>query len=168
MNVTQPYNTNQFAVNNQELLQLTDEWETRLLSLSDDILSLRKNKQNRTIKQIVGHMIDSASNNTHRIIHLQYQVSPLIFPDYANLGNNDRWIAIQDYQSENWHDLVYLWKYSNRHVAHIIEHVNPEKLGNEWISATGEHVTLYSMITDYLRHFKLHLSEINELILQNE
>jgi hypothetical protein len=168
MNVTQPYNTDQFAVNNQELLQLTDEWEKRLISLSDDIFSLRRNKQNRTIKQILGHMVDSASNNTHRIIHLQYQASPLIFPDYANFGNNDRWIAIQDYQSENWLDLVNLWKYSNRHIAHVIAHVNPEKLGNEWISASGEQVPLHSMIIDYLRHFKLHLSEINELILQNE
>ena len=109
-------------------------------------------------------MIDSVSNNMHRIIHLQYQPSPLIFPCYASFGNNDRWIAIQDYQTENWNDLIQLWKYSNKHIVHVIRRVNPDKLDNEWIAASGDRVSLKSMIIDYLRHFKLHLSEISELI----
>jgi len=109
-------------------------------------------------------MVDSASNNTHRIIHLQYQPSPLIYPDYANLGNNDRWIAIQNYQDETWNDLVQLCKYSNLHIVHVINNVNAKMLDNEWISALNQKVSLRAMITDYLRHFKLHLSEIDELI----
>jgi hypothetical protein len=85
----------------QGVLTLLDEWEPKLLKLPSDVITQRRNVQHRTIKQIVGHMIDSASNNTHRIVHMQYQSSPLIYPDYANLGNNDRWIAIQNYQTEN-------------------------------------------------------------------
>lgn len=154
----------EFNINNQELLRLINEWETELSALSKDIITNRRNGQNRTIKQIVGHMIDSASNNIHRIVHLQYQASPLIYPDYANLGNNDRWIAIQNYQAENWHDLVQLWKYSNLHIIHVIENVNAGKLDNEWISALNQKVSLRAMILDYLRHFKLHLKEIEELI----
>jgi len=135
-----------------------------LLGLSEDVLTRRRNSQNRTIKQIVGHMVDSASNNTHRIIHIQYQPSPFIYPDYANLGNNDRWIAIQNYQDETWNDLVQLWKYSNLHIVHVINNVNAKKSDNEWVSALNQKVSLRAMITDYLRHFKLHLSEIDELI----
>jgi hypothetical protein len=155
---------NDFKANNQELLRLIDEWEPRLLALSEDVITNRRNSQNRTIKQIVGHMVDSASNNTHRIVHLQYQSSPLIYPDYANLGNNDRWIAIQNYQTEKWNDLVQLWKYSNIHIVHVIKNVNIDKLGNEWITALNKNVSLNAMIIDYLRHFKLHLGEIEELI----
>jgi len=88
---------------------------------------------------------------------------PLIFPDYANLGNNDRWITIQDYQTENWNDLVQLWKYFNKHLVHVIRHVNPDKLDNEWITALGNKVPLRVMIVDYLRHVELHLGEIDEL-----
>ena len=154
----------EIKTNSQELFHLINEWEPRLISLQNDFISGRRNKQNRTIKQILGHLIDSASNNTHRIIHLQYQPSPLVFPDYANLGNNDRWIAIQSYQTENWYDLVQLWKYFNLHIIHVIDHVDHEKLDNEWITALGDHVSLREMIQDYLRHFKLHLDEINELI----
>lgn len=155
---------NEFNANNQELLRLIDEWEPKLSSLSAEILEVRRNIQNRTIKQIVGHMVDSASNNTHRIIHLQYQPTPLVFPDYANLGNNDRWIAIQNYQTEKWQDLIQLWKYANLHLVHVINQVNLDKLENEWITALGKKVSLRLMIIDYLSHFKLHLREINELI----
>ncbi len=151
----------------QGIATLVKEWEPRLSVLSHEVIAERRNSQNRTIKQIVGHMIDSASNNTHRIIHLQYQPSPLIFPDYANLGNNDRWIAIQQYQQENWDDLVQLWKYANLHVAHVIRNVNSEKLDNEWITALQKKVTLKAMIMDYLRHLQLHLNEIEELINRN-
>jgi hypothetical protein len=155
---------NEFNVNNQELLRLIDEWEPKLLALPDATIPIRRNGQNRTIKQIVGHLVDSASNNIHRIVHLQYQPSPLIFPDYANLGNNDRWIAIQNYQDEKWTDLIQLWKFSNIHLIHVINNVNKDKLNNEWITALNKKVSLRTMIIDYLRHFKLHLDEIDELI----
>jgi hypothetical protein len=148
----------------QELLSLVEQWEPRLLALANDVITERRNSQNRTIKQIVGHMVDSASNNTHRIIHLQYQKNPLIFPDYANLGNNNRWIAIQNYQDEEWDNLVQLWKYSNIHIAHVIRNINAEKLENEWISALDEKISLRAMVVDFLRPFKLHCDEINELV----
>jgi len=109
-------------------------------------------------------MVDSASNNIHRIVHLQYQPSPFAFPCYASFGNNDRWIAIQDYQTENWMNLVQLWKYTNLHIVHVINHVNDDKLNNQWISANGENVSLKEMIIDYLCHFKLHITEIGKLI----
>jgi uncharacterized damage-inducible protein DinB len=155
---------NNFSGNNQELMGLIQEYEPRLKNLSEEIITNRRNSQNRSIKQIVGHMVDSASNNIHRIVHLQYQPSPLIYPDYANLGNNDRWIAIQNYQEENWENLVQLWKYSNLHIIHVINNVNQEKLNNPWITALNQKVTLKEMIIDYLSHFKLHLREIEELI----
>lgn len=154
----------EFNENNLELIGLLNEWEPKLLQLTEDTITKRRNSQNRTIKQIVGHMVDSASNNTHRIIHLQNQASPLIFPDYANLGNNDRWIAIQNYQNENWEDLVQLWKYSNLHIIHVINNVAMDKLDNVWTSALNENISLKTMIIDYLRHIKLHLNEIDDLI----
>ena len=155
---------NEFRKNNQELLDLIEAWESRFLALNENDITAHRNCQNRNIKQIVGHMVDSASNNTHRIVHLQYQPSPFVFPCYASFGNNDRWIAIQNYQSENWTNLVQLWKYINLHIIHIINHVNEDKLNNQWTSASGENISLKNMIIDYLRHFKLHIGEIEELL----
>ena len=149
----------------EELSSLVKEWEPKLSGLPDEWISQRRNVQKRTIKQILGHMIDSASNNTHRIVHLQYQKSPLIFPNYATNGNNDRWIAIQNYQNESWTDLVQFWKYAHLHIIHVILNVNPDKLENEWDSGSEYgNVSLKAMVIDFLRHFKLHLSEIDDLI----
>ena len=154
----------EFEHNNQVLLQLVEEWAPRLMALPDDVIRRPPNEDRWSIKETIGHLVDSASNNTHRIIHLQYQPSPLIFPDYANLGNNDRWVDLQDYRTENWHDMVQLWVYSNKHIAHIISRINPDKLENEWVTALGEKVSLRVMVINYLQHVELHLSEIQEII----
>ncbi len=146
------------------LLTLVQEWEAKLRWLPEDVISERRNRQNRTIKQIVGHMIDSASNNTHRIIHLQYRESPLVFPNYASNGNNDRWIDIQNYQGEDWGNMVNLWKFSNLHIVHVIRNVDPSKLENQWFVDDSKLLSLKDGIVDYLRHFELHLGEIDELI----
>jgi hypothetical protein len=146
------------------VLSLTAAWETKFSGLPNDVITQRRNIQNRTIKQIVGHMIDSASNNIHRIIHLQYQSSPLRFPNYASHGNNERWIAIQNYQEEEWKDMIQLWKYSNLHIVHVIRNVDPSKLENQWYYSEEGLISLKDGIVDYLRHLKLHLNEINELI----
>ena len=146
------------------VISLVEEWEPKLLRLPTDVITERRNDQNRTIKMIVGHMIDSASNNTHRIVHLQYQQSPLRFPNYASNGNNDRWIAIQNYQDEDWKVVVNLWKYANLHIVHAMQNVDPAKLDNKWHYSDEKLVSLKEGIIDYLRHLKLHLSEIDDLI----
>jgi len=152
------------SVITSEILSLIEEWEHRLSSLPHETITQRRNSQNRTIKQILGHLIDSNSNNTHRVVHLQYQQSPFSFPNYATFGNNDRWIAIQDYQNEDWFNMINLWKYSLMHFCNIIKNVKDDKLENEWISGPDKNITLRTMIVDFPRHLKLHLNEINELI----
>jgi hypothetical protein len=148
----------------EDIRLMVSDWDIKFKSISDELYSVPRNSQNRSIKQIIGHMIDSVSNNTHRIIHLQYQDSPFEFPDYAAYGNNDKWIAIQNYQNANWEELVQHWKYAHLHYAFVIMYIDPEKLENEWISGTGKIITLEEMVEDFPRHFKLHIGEIIELI----
>lgn len=155
---------NTFENDCQVMLQLIEFWETRLLSLPEEIISQRANTQNRSIRQILGHLVDSASNNNHRIVHLQYRESPMTFPNYATFGNNNRWIAIQDYQHEDWHSLVQLWKYANLHLVHVIRNVDHSKLENLWISGEDKMISLRQNIEGYLPHLELHLAEIEALI----
>ena len=147
-----------------EILSLIEDWEPRLSHLSDETITQRRNSQHRTIKQILGHLIDSTSNNMHRVVHLQYQQCPLTFPNYATFGNNDRWIDIQDYQNEDWILMIQLWKYSLQHFCHVLKGVKDDKLENEWIAGPDKNITLKTMIVDFPRHLKLHLSEINDLV----
>ncbi|MCX6112861.1 MAG: DinB family protein [Proteobacteria bacterium] len=146
-----------------EIMSIVEEWEPKLFSLAEDTITKRRNSQKRNIKQILGHLIDSASNNTHRIIHLQYQQSPCQYPNYGSNGNNDRWISIQDYQNENWDTIVKLWKYSNLHIVHVINNVDASKLDNKWQYSDVKFISLRENIINYLQHLKLHIGEINEL-----
>jgi hypothetical protein len=155
---------NSFESACSEIHHLLQIWEPKLLSLSEEVVSIRLNNQNRTVRQILGHLADSASNNTHRIVHLQYRESPVSFPNYATFGNNDRWIAIQNYQHEDWNSLVQFWKYLNIHIIHVIRNVDQAKLTNHWIAGENSMVSLEDMIADYLPHLELHLSQIEELI----
>jgi len=92
----------------QEELALVEQWESKLSVIPANVVSNRRNSQNRTIKQILGHLIDSASNNNHRIVHLQYRENPLVFPNYASEGNNDRWIASAEKKcrSGSWYPII--------------------------------------------------------------
>jgi hypothetical protein len=147
-----------------EIKTLTHLWFPRLSEMKVSEISGRRNSQNRNIKQILGHLIDSATNNTHRIINLQNLPSPLEFPNYASNGNNDRWIAIQDYENEDWNTMISLWKYSQLHLCHVISCIDPDKLSNEWIAGPGRYISLGEMVNDYTRHLRLHLSEIEDLL----
>lgn len=144
-----------------EILKVVNDWEQELLSLPENVITERRNHQNRTIKQLLGHLVDSASNNHQRMIRLQYNEN-LIFPDYTQ--DNDRWIAIQDYQHADWKNLVQLWKSFNLHITHLIKSIDKSKLNNSWTDFEGNRVTLTDMIKGYPWHLNLHISDIKELI----
>ena len=144
-----------------------------LLSLSDEQVSIKRNKQNRTVKMLVGHLIDSASNNHQRMVRLQYaprcghsmpntEMGMLVFPDYTQ--DNDLWIQLQDYQHEDWQQLVMLLKLYNQHICHVIRSVDKTKLNNYWVDYEGCRVTLDAMICGYINHLNLHFVQIHELL----
>ncbi len=155
---------NPFETECQAILLQVKEWEPRLETFSEKIISERRNSQNRNVRQILGHLVDSASNNMHRVIHFQYRENPMSFPNYATNGNNDRWIAIQNFQQEDWQNLIRLWKYTNLHLIHVIRNINQDKLSNLWISDENTLISLRQNIEDYPPHLELHLKEIEELI----
>ena len=146
----------------EDLRHSIGEWEKKLLNLDEKVFSSIANQQGRTIKQIIGHLIDSASNNHQRIVRLQYNQS-LIFPDYTHY--NDTWINIQHYQEEDKQIIIQLWKYFNVHLAYIIDNVDEFELNNSWLDGENELLTLTDIINGYFSHFKLHLGEIQDIII---
>ncbi len=143
------------------ILRFIEIWESELTQLPQDIVTNRLNGQNRSIKQILGHLIDSAANNHQRMVRLQYN-KVLVFPDYQQ--DNDLWIALQDYQNGDWLSIIQLWKGYNLHIIQVIKSVDHSKLDNYWQNFEGSPVTLRQMIAGYLEHLELHFIEIRELI----
>lgn len=153
-------NTNLTEVING-IYKIVEIWEETLMNLPIQEIGEKKNKQSRTIKQLIGHLIDSASNNHQRIVRLQYN-QYLEFPDYRQ--DNDLWIVVQDYQHADWVNLVQLWKFYNLHLIQVIKVVDQTKLNNYWNDFEGNKINLYDMIEGYLVHLELHINEIQELI----
>lgn len=145
------------------IAQVIKTEESLLSGLSAEVITQRRNSQNRTVKQILGHLIDSASNNHQRMVRLQYSKYLLFFPDYRQ--DNDLWISLQDYQRADWTNLIQLWKFYNLHIIQVIHSVDIAKLDSYWCDFEGTKVTLKDMIEGYLDHLYLHIKEIHELIV---
>ena len=105
--------------------------------------------------QILGHLIDSASNNHQRFVRA-LQVSALEFPKYEQ----DQWVELQNYKNAPWPELVDLWRLYNRHLARIIESVPADKLETSCKIGPSEPMTLRELIEDYLRHLKHHVTQL--------
>jgi len=106
-------------------------------------------------KQVIGHLIDSASNNHQRFVRAAQQES-LEFPGYDQAAN----VRIQAPQEAEWTLLVTLWGAYNRYLAHVIAHLPVSKLETVCHIGSGEPVTLGFIATDYLRHLVHHLRQI--------
>jgi hypothetical protein len=106
-------------------------------------------------KEVMGHLIDSASNNHQRFVRATLQES-LDFPGYEQ----DGCVRVQAPQEADWELLVSLWAAYNRYLAHVIAHLPESKLGTACRIGSGEAVTLDFLAKDYLRHLVHHLRQI--------
>ena len=106
-------------------------------------------------KEIVGHLIDSATNNHQRFVRAQER-SPLVFPAY----DPDFWIRVQAYAECDWNELVALWEGFNRHLAHVLENVPETKRAALCRVGADEPVTLGALASDYIAHLQHHLAGI--------
>lgn len=106
-------------------------------------------------KEIIGHLIDSASNNHQRFVRVQLY-DDLDLPGYEQ----ERWVAVQAYQNASWADLLVLWKAFNEQLVRIVALIPEEKLAKTFRVAGSEPVTLGYWVEDYLRHMQKHLGQI--------
>ena len=132
-----------------------DDAKVRLLALTDQQASAKPFADKWSIKEIIGHLVDSASNNHQRFVRMQ-EVRDMGAFSYEQ----EHWVNCQRYQTERWEDLVNMWYSYNRHLAHVIEHINPAALGNTCDIGYPKPATLQYVAEDYLRHMKHHLDEI--------
>jgi hypothetical protein len=118
-------------------------------------------------KQIVGHLIDSASNNHQRFIRAHFRTD-LCFDGY----DQDAWVELQHYQDADWPELIALWESFNLHLARVMEQIpdevrfaarsrhNLDRLAFRPVPPE-EPTTLDYFMQDYVEHLKHHLRQID-------
>src|SRR5258708_5418573 len=138
----------------------------RLLQISEEQSAQPRAEDHWSSKQIIGHLIDSATNNHVRFVVGQLK-DDLIFPGY----DQDGWVRTNHYQEASWQQLVDLWEAYNLHLLHLMAHASKEKLNTPCTLHTlqeiafntvpaSEAVTLEYLMKDYVVHLKHHLSQI--------
>lgn len=140
--------------------------EPLLTALSDAETTRRPAPGKWSPREIIGHLIDSASNNHQRFVRATGQ-EDLIFPGYEQ----ERWVELQDYQQAPWRDLVSLWAGFNRHLARVMAAIpedartrprqrhNLHQLAWRAVPET-EPATLDYFMNDYVGHLEHHLAQV--------
>jgi hypothetical protein len=138
-----------------ELAGLVDSTEASLRKISeaDSGVPIRPGGWSR--KQVLGHLIDSASNNHQRFVRAALQGS-LEFPGYDQEGC----VRLQAVQEMSWPGLIALWASYNRYLAHIVAHLPESALRTECRIGSGEPVTLQFLAEDYVVHLVHHLQQM--------
>ena len=152
-----------------ELRDAVREAGNLLEKLTDEASQRRPAPGKWSPREVIGHLIDSASNNHQRFVRAQFK-DDLVFSGYEQ----DAWVSVQHYRDAPWRELVALWVYFNLHIARVMESVPKD----ERIRSRARHnldeiawkpvprdepATLDYFMRDYVGHLKHHLAQIGAL-----
>lgn len=125
-----------------------------LSNITDEAFSEKPAPDKWSKKEILGHLIDSATNNHHRFVRAQFEDKPLI--DY----HAETWVSASHYQALPCHHLISFWLLYNLHLAEIIRHMPPEMMQRECQSGDPSPHTLEWLFDDYVVHLEHHLHQL--------
>jgi hypothetical protein len=136
------------------------------LSSMSDLETSAREYDKWSKKEILGHLIDSASNNHQRFVRAQF-TDDLVFPGYDQV----EWVRVQDYQNINWQSLVELWKDFNFLIIHILSRISEQDLKKTRVNHNLDQIawkeipvnqpaTLEYFVKDYYGHLRHHLNQI--------
>ena len=134
-----------------ELLATIQEYLPKLKLLTEEESSIKPLPTKWSKKELIGHLIDSAQNNTRRFIVAQYEMNAVI------TYRQDDWVSINNYQSWIMEDLIQLWYLLNKQICTILNNSSGEAL-----QRTCHTESLHSiewLAEDYIKHMKHHLHQ---------
>ncbi len=137
--------------------EIIDNFYEYFKSIDSEITKVKLSEDKWSLKEIIGHLIDSASNNHQRIVRLQ--ISDLLdFPQY----DCEQWIRVQKYNNFDWEFLVTLWYHYNGLILNIINGIKSEHLQNLWVKDEDNSITLEEIIRQYYIHLEKHMEHFNK------
>jgi hypothetical protein len=136
---------------------IVDRLHSLFLSCSES--GKREHPDGWSIREVVGHLIDSASNN-HQRVSRYIPLGNLIFPPYEQ----NLFVRRAGYDSFNYDTLVALWHDYNLLFLHMINLIPEEHLRSSIITI-GEHppLTLAELIEDYFKHMERHERQVRRI-----
>lgn len=128
----------------------------RMVSISEETAS-RKPGGKWSAKEVLGHLIDSASVNLERMLRVSLQTGLEL-----HVYPQDAWVNLQAYQERSFAEVLTLWQALNQHIAHLVERIPDSSLAHTFNVPHAQNVTLKFLIEDYIAHLEHHLKQIWE------
>ena len=138
-----------------ELSRIVQEAEPLLHQVRNVEATFRPAPEKWSKKEILAHLIDSASNNHQRFVRAASE-GKLDFPGY----DQDRLIALQNPNVASWELLAELWSAYNRYLAYIISQLPASCEETSCRIGGRAPVTLLWLAGDYVEHLKHHLNQV--------
>ena len=138
-----------------KLDQLINQYKDVLVSIPESVLQLKPSPTKWSRKEIVGHLIDSAQSNIRRFVVSQYEETPFI------TYNQDKWVAIVNYQEWDSKELIELWYFLNKQICMILRNTSAENA--QRTCQTQELHTLEWLADDYVKHLRHHMHVVLDL-----
>lgn len=123
----------------------------RLMMRNRRLADVRLPDGDWTLKEMVGHLVDSFTNNHQRFIRLQLE-DHLAFPGY----DCEKWKDASKLSPVDYRFLVNFWRDCNVYLLALIERMDSTKLENVWESPDGPK-TLAFLVEDYFGHIRWHI-----------
>lgn len=146
---------NTFSAIASDLGRTVAEAKPLLAKLNNADTSTRPSPAKWSKKEILGHLLDSASNNHQRFVRAALQGN-LTFPGY----DQERLVELQKFAEMDWGFLVDFWAAYNRFIAHVLGCLPAEAFGISCHIGDHEPATLGWIAEDYVAHLKHHLNQI--------
>jgi hypothetical protein len=140
----------------QRLQYLCEIIPPLLMNIKEDKFSYKPMSDKWSKKEILGHLIDSATNNHQRFIRVQIENVPTIIYD------QNKWNSYSNYNQINSTQLISFWTIYNQQLIELIKNIPKEKLNRECNIGKENNETLHWIINDYVRHLDHHLKQITE------
>ena len=132
---------------------LCDTIPALLTNIDDHSFSEKVKPEKWSKKEIIGHLIDSATNNHQRFVRVQFEDKPHIVYD------QNKWNSYNFYQLIDRRQIINFWVIYNRQLLELIRRIPNENLQHECL--VGESVlTLDFLINDYVEHLEHHLRQV--------
>ena len=136
------------------LAYLCEKITPSLTEIEEDDFSFKTSPEKWSKKEILGHLIDSATNNHQRFVRGQFESNPNIFYD------QNKWNAFSYYQQMPKEHLINFWTVYNQHILNLIKRIPDDNLSNTCTMKDGAECSIEFLINDYVVHLEHHLHQI--------
>jgi hypothetical protein len=119
----------------------------------------REKEHGWSVKEVLGHLLDSLSNNHQRLLRYVPQGN-LLLPGY----DQELFVRRANYAAFDYSTLLTLWYAYNQLFLHMVANVPAEDLTSTVTVGERPAITLLQLVLGYFAHMEVHEKQVRRII----